>query len=163
MTKDTNGFFGCVSCKVQGVAVRPKEPGGHRMTYPTVGEDQVDAEFRTADSRFGHRGVSPLTRLLNVDLARDCPIEPMHLITNVVRRLVGKLLQRQNLEPGVTVDELYDAVAEASSNLPSSCFPRKIKSLRGHAQWKATECRQFIICPHTPRFQPLLNYFCLDY
>ncbi len=116
------------------VSVRLKETGRHRMTYPTVGQDRVDADFRRADSRFGHRGLSPLTRLLNFDLARDCPIEPMHLITNVVRRLVGKLLQRQNLKPGVTLNELDDAVAEASSELPCSCFPRKIKSLRGHAQ-----------------------------
>ncbi len=85
------------------------------MTYPTVGQDRVDADFRRADSRFGHRDRSPLARLLNLDLKRDCPIEPMHLITNVVRRMVGKLLQRQNLKPGVTLDELDDAVAEASS------------------------------------------------
>ncbi len=56
VTKGTNGYFGCVSCKVQGVAVRPKETGGQRMTYLTIGEDRVDAEFRKADSRFGHRG-----------------------------------------------------------------------------------------------------------
>ncbi len=79
------------------------------MTYPTVGQDRVGTDIRRADFRFSYWGLSPLTRLLNFDLARDCPIEHMHLITNVVRRLVGKLLQRQNLEPGVTVDELDDA------------------------------------------------------
>ncbi len=92
------------------------------MTYPTVDEDHVDADFRRADSRFGDRGLSPLTRLLNFDLVRGCPIEPMHLLTNVVRRLVVKRLQRQNLEPEVNLEELDDAVAEASLGLPSVCF-----------------------------------------
>ncbi len=32
VTNGTNGYFGCISCKVEGVAVRPKETGGHRMT-----------------------------------------------------------------------------------------------------------------------------------
>ncbi len=85
--KSTSGYFGCVSCKVKGVAVRPREAGGHKMTYPTIGDDRVDADFRSPDARFGHKGLSPLTRLVNFDVARDCPFEPMHLVTNVVRRL----------------------------------------------------------------------------
>ncbi len=115
--KGTNGYVGLVACKVQGVAVCLKENGDHRMIYPNVDEDHVDADFRRADSRFGHRSLSPLTRLLNFDLVRDCPIEPMHLLTNVV--------QWQNLEPEVNLEELDDAVAEASLGLPSNCFNGK--------------------------------------
>ncbi len=53
-------------------ATRPKEwpfdqteNDGHRMTFPTIGEDRANAVFRSADPIFD---LSPLTKLLTFDL-----------------------------------------------------------------------------------------------
>ncbi len=77
----------CASCKVKGGMVRPRETGGHRMTFPKIGVDWADADFRSSGGRFGHKGLSSLSNLLNFDMARDCNYESMHPTTNVVRRL----------------------------------------------------------------------------
>ncbi len=44
VTKFANGYFGSEFYKVQGIAVGPKETGGHRMTYLTIGENRVDVD-----------------------------------------------------------------------------------------------------------------------
>ncbi len=89
------------------------------MTFPTIGDDRVDVDFRSPDSRFGHKCLAPLARLVNFDMARGCPVERMHLVTNVVRRLIGKLFHQKYLQEGVTLDELDNDVVEASAWLPN--------------------------------------------
>ncbi len=115
------------------------------MAFPAIGDDRVDADFRSQDARFGHKGLSPLIRLVNFDMVHDCSVEPMHLVTNVVRRLIGKFFHQKYLQEGVTLDELDNAVVDASAWLLNSCFRRKIRSLRGYEQWRATKCRQSIL------------------
>ncbi len=80
------------------------------MMFSAISGDRVDAHFRISDAIFGRKDLSPLTNLLNFDMAQDCPIALMHVITIIARRLVGKRFQRQKLQDGITLVRLDNAV-----------------------------------------------------
>ncbi len=42
------------------------------MMFSAISSDRVDAHFRISDAIFGRKDLSPLTTLLNFDMAQDC-------------------------------------------------------------------------------------------
>ncbi len=59
-------------------------------------------EFMQIFENWGKHGLFPLAKCLNFDVYRSYPIDPMHLITNVVRKLDRKFFYRKYQQDGAT-------------------------------------------------------------
>lgn len=106
---------------------------------------RTDEEYRNMQDDTGHKKLSPLTRLRNFNFDTKCPTEPMHLIANVVKRLLRHVYDKKSLIEGKTLEDLDASTRSASAQLPLSCFQRRIYDMKDSDRWKATQCRQFII------------------
>jgi len=79
-----NATFGCSKCVAEGVYVRMQNERGGRTTFPNVNaEKRTNMSFRGIDQNrqaaHHHPGRSILEELVNFDMVRGIPDDPMHM------------------------------------------------------------------------------------
>ncbi len=140
MIKGHTGYSGCGKCFVEGVYC------DHRVVFLDKNARLRDnGSFRAQDDEDHHQGVSILEEL-DIDLVRDVPLDPMHLLyLGVMKKLLllwlkGPLFARLSRFQFETVSKRL----ESYSKWYPREFARKSWSLKFLARWKATEYRQFL-------------------
>ncbi|XP_045034596.1 uncharacterized protein LOC116918629 [Daphnia magna] len=132
--KSHSGYFGCTRCIQQG------EYLGRVVFLERDSPARTDQSFRNRQHEDHHVGDSILERL-DIDMVKDIPLDPMHLVKLGVSRkllltwirgpLQHRLLKSQVLVLSSRLEDLRDYVPKE--------YPRKTRSLKFVDRMKATE------------------------
>ena len=139
-TKACWGYFGCDKCVIEG------EHDGKRVFFRGFPPLRTDSEFRRG--AYSEHVLRPSPFLcLPLDMIRDFPLDPMHLIYEgiVAKCLRGLTTARlPHKLSSAAIQRINDDLNSLSACIPSD-FPRKPRSLGLLGLWKATEFRLFIL------------------
>lgn len=134
------GYSNCERCTQGGV-------WNGKMTFPELNAPlRSDVSFDELRDDQHHVGPTPLSDL-GIGLVSQVVLDYMHLVClGVMRRLIflwmkGPLHVRQ----GQAVISTISATLKQFKDCIPSEFPRRPRSLREVARWKATEFRQFLL------------------
>lgn len=140
MIKGHTGYHGCGKCEVEGDCYQ------NRVVFLNLNAQlRTDESFRSKRDEDHHHGTSILEDL-DIDMVKDVPLDPMHLIyLGVMRKLLllwlkGPLTSRL---PRLKFNNICEKMVSFSSWIPRD-FARKSRSLLFIARFKATEFRQFL-------------------
>ncbi len=131
----TSKLQGCSRCDGHGI---------------TIGNLRTNGGFRRKIDREHHNFRSVIENLLYVDMVKDVPLDPMHLLDlGVMKRLltflfgIGGSIRRVTLNPATRRDlnKFLISLRKCISRLDFSRQPRTIAELK---RWKATEFRLFL-------------------
>lgn len=142
-TKGHSGYYSCAKCMAKG------EHYLDRVIYPNVNNYplRTDNNFRLKLQENHHTGTSILESIPNINMVKDFPSDPMHLIfLGIVKKLVslwcyGKPKKKLSFHQ---ISEISKLLADERDKIPSE-FNRKPRSLLESKRWKATEFRTFIL------------------
>ncbi|XP_031776737.1 uncharacterized protein LOC116415746 [Nasonia vitripennis] len=143
-TKGHAGYYSCPTCQVVGSRI------GNVTCFPN-GTDQelrTDEDFRNLSYLGTYQlGQTILNRIPGIGLVTGVPRDCMHLVClGITRKLLflwkyGPSNIKVNVEQ---INIISDGLQESATFLPTD-FSRRLRSLQFVKQWKATECRRFIL------------------
>lgn len=142
-TKGHSGYYACSKCTVKG------EYYLDRVIYPYLNSSHLrtDNDFRVKLQEEHHTGTSILESISNINMVKDFPSDPMHLIfLGIVKKLLslwcfGKPKTKLSFHQ---ISEISKLLLHQRKNIPSE-FNRKCRSLFECKRWKATEHRTFLL------------------
>lgn len=119
------------------------------MTYPCTNNFHLrtDNDFRLKLQKDHHTGSSILESIPNINMVKDFPSDPMHLIfLGIVKKLVSLWCNRKHKQKlsFYQMSEISKLLRDQRVNIPSE-FNRKSRSLFESKRWKATEFRTFVL------------------
>ena len=161
---NSNGFVGCTKCFVRGLTVQRT-----RVYHDLNAKLRTDENFRKKEQPEHHKGDGLLLKVPNLDLVKNFPLEPMHVIfINVVKKLCSvwrkgkkrycqvqikrgrktvtvfrKKARRGNKMTAAAVQGVEDKICAINKCKPKE-FARILDLFSDSDSWKATQCRQFI-------------------
>lgn len=125
-----------------------KSRKGSKVTYPLSKEpERSDASFRMQLQPEHHHKKTLLRKLKqNVNLVTCFPLDGMHLISGVTKRIVGYLTQGRSKVKLQVKDriKISKRIFMMKTDIPLE-FQRKPRSLKYLKKWKATEFRFFLL------------------
>jgi hypothetical protein len=152
--KGHTGKFGCGKCIQEGVHDQ------RRMSFPeTQSQLRNDEDFKHRRQEDHHVGTSVLEDIKGFGMVSQLPLDYMHLLCLGIMRKLFFLWMQCNLKfrlPGRKIDEISNRLLFLKSFIPRE-FPRKPRSLKEIARWKATEFRQVLLYTGPYIFQNILS------
>ena len=142
--KGHTGYSSCVTCQITG----------HRIENVTSFSTEQNTELRTNEDfrrniylgnyQIGH---TILTDIPGLDMVGDFPRDYMHLLCLGITRKLLYLWKYgpMNIRLSPTQLTMISQRLEVFFNEMSTNFARRPRSLKFIKQWKATECRQFLM------------------
>ena len=141
--KSHSGYYGCDKCTQRGNSVN------RRMTFPLLSSPlRNDANFRSQRQRSHHTGVSPFVGC-PLDMIKTFPLDYMHSVClGACKKLVllwtkGKISKKQRLSM-LHRSLINEEIRLCARQMPVN-FARPCRPLTNAVNWKATECRQFLL------------------
>ena len=141
--KSHSGYYGCDKCTQRGNSVN------RRMTFPLLSSPlRNDANFRSQRQRSHHIGVSPFVGC-PLDMIKTFPLDYMHSVClGVCKKLVllwtkGKISKKQRISM-LHRSLINEEIRLCAKQMPVD-FARPCRPLTDAENWKATECRQFLL------------------
>ena len=141
-TKRHSGYFSCPKCVIEGDYIK------HHVCFSgTDYGKRTDVGMRTDEYPEYQKGTSILLDIPDSGLVMNVPLDPMHLISNVVKKLFflfdkGPVLVRLFTKRDMEVLEEY--MEDLSFYIPME-FGRKVHDIANYSAWKATQFKLFII------------------
>jgi len=137
-----NSKYGCEKCNIEGEYIN------HKMLFPPIsGQLRTKDTFNKRIHEEHHHGVSPLLNL-DLDLVKQVPLDPMHLIyLGVTKKLLNVWVSKGKPPfklPGKSIMDLSKKLISMSPYIPHE-FSRKPRTLLDLNHWKATEFRLFLL------------------
>ena len=137
-------------------------------------EKRIDVGMRTKEYPEYQKGTSILLDIPGFGLVTNVPLNPMHLISNIVKKLFFlwdkgpvsvRLFTKRNMEV------LEEYMEDLSFHIRME-FGRKVHDIANYSAWKATQFRLFTICEGIvimrvilQKDSPILSHFtklCLE-
>ena len=150
--KYPTGFKSCSRCTVNGITVHTNKeivlrnrPKGRVVFLETDARLRTDLSFRLREDQ-GHHNYDSIIEQLKVDMVRDAPLDPMHLVyLGVTRRILQYLTDnaQSRLSP-LKLARLNSKMEIIGLHCPRE-LARKCRSLGYLALFKATEYRNFLL------------------
>lgn len=135
------GYNSCERCDQIGKRLNGK------ISFPAFSANlRTDEGFREIQYLTHQIGVSPFSEL-SIGLVTQVPLDYMHLVClGVVRRLVRYWVEGERTVKlsRSQINQISGELLEIKSSMPKE-FTRKPRSLLEVKQWKATECRSFLL------------------
>jgi hypothetical protein len=143
-TKGHSGYYSCNKCICRG------EYYLDRVCYPRVNsfDERTDHDFRRKLRKGHHTGTSILETIPNLDMVKDFPSDPMHLLyLGIVKALVVKMWchgkPRCKLSSN-QISKVSASLVEQNRHIPCE-INRESRSLIESDRWKATEFKTFVL------------------
>ena len=149
--KNPTGYSSCTKCSVVGQRefkrseLRLQKRPTERAVFLNCGALRSDETFRSHTDIEYHRHVTILEQL-PIDMIRDFPIDPMHLLyLGVMKHILVNLLQgSDNKISPLKIKRLNKIMINIGKFTPDD-FARKSRSFEDLNKFKATEFRQFLL------------------
>lgn len=120
------------------------------MCYPYVNSfaQRTDHDFRLKSQKDHHTGTSILETIPNLDMVKDFPSDPMHLLyLGIVKALVVNMWCYGKPRCKLSFSQMLEvsaSLAKQKCHVPCE-INRKPRSLIDSKRWKATELRTFVL------------------
>lgn len=143
-TKGHSGYYSCNKCTCEG------EYFLNRVCFPYVNNfhERTDYDFRLKLQEGHHTGTSILETIPNLDMVKDFPSDPLHLLyLGIVKTIVVKMWCNGKLRCKLSfnqISEISASLAEQKRHIPCE-INRKTRSLSESNRWKGTEFRTFVL------------------
>lgn len=136
-SKGHTGFNSCVKCTQKGLRL------DSRLVFPYISKtNRTDEDFRSRMDINHHVKTSILETIHGLDMVHSFPLDEMHIVhLGVVKKLISfwiKTFSKEQLkaiETSVKIIDLYRPIE----------IRRQIRLLTDVAQFKANECRTFLL------------------
>lgn len=110
--------------------------------------ERTDYDFRLKLQEGHHTGTSILETIPNLDMMKDFPSDPLHLLyLGIVKTIVVKMWCNGKPRCKLSfnkISEISASLAEQKRHIPCE-INRKTKSLSESNRWKGTEFRTFVL------------------
>jgi len=156
-TKGHSGYYSCSKCTAEGEYIRDRVCYPYLNSFPL----RTDSDFRLKLQINHHTGTSILESIPNIDMIKDFPSDPMHLLyLGVVKKLVVKLWSFGTPRSKLSFNEMSEIskmLEMQKINIPCE-INRKTRTLFECKRWKATEFRTFLLYTGPVVLKSILNY-----
>ena len=146
-----NGFDHCLYCDIHGDRLY------NRNFFYEISPclERNSADFNAL--KYVHslqKDRTPLMDLINFDVMKMCPYDPMHMVMRIIKTMLGFLVENEKHKIRKILSEMYrmtDAVINVIScrllkvRKPVEFQQRGRSIFRKFRKWKATECRFFLL------------------
>lgn len=135
----------CSKCKITGVL----SDKGH-VIFPSINNDiRIDKEYRERIDEDHHKaGDTPIAALFK-DIVVQTPFEYMHLVLlGIVKKTLSAFVSGKYGKNTKLSKYQIDIISNRLNNIVSYCpreFNCKPRSISEYGNFKATECRQFLL------------------
>lgn len=148
-SKGHAGFNCCIKCTQRGQRL------DFRLVFPHISEtNRTDEDFRSRTDPEHHVKTSILETVQGLDMVRDFPLDEMHIVhLGVVKKLISFWNKTFTKDQ---VNEIENNVRMIDSYRPVE-IRRQIRSLADVGQFKANECRTFLLITGPVILKDILN------
>ncbi|KYN04984.1 hypothetical protein ALC62_04129, partial [Cyphomyrmex costatus] len=156
-TKGHSGYYSCTKCTAKGEYINDRVSYPYLNSFPL----RTNNDFRLKLQLGHHTGTSILESIPNIDMVKDFPSDPMHLLhLGIVKKLIVKLwcygTPRSKLSFN-QMSELSKLLEVQKDHIPCE-INRKSRSLFECKRWKATEFRTFLLYTGSVALKSVLTY-----